>query len=194
MISSAVRGWPGQLIAGLWLLWLIYWVIAAFRTKPTRQRESSWVRLAIFVWALFLVVVIRMARQAHGGLMAAVIPGGWPRYWTGVALVAAGLGFAAWARVVLAGNWSGWVVVKEGHELIEQGPYRYLRHPIYSGLILAILGSLLAIGRVRGFMVLLVLPLVWIKLRAEERLMQREFGERYTAYRASTWALIPFVF
>jgi protein-S-isoprenylcysteine O-methyltransferase Ste14 len=188
-----MRGWPGQLIGGLWLFWAVYWLIAAFRTKPTRRRESNWLR-PVILGIVLLAVVLRGTRRAHGWLTTAVIPGAWVRYWAGVALVVAGLGFASWARVVLGGNWSSWVVVKEGHELIEQGPYRHIRHPIYSGLLLAFLGSVLAMGRVRGLLALvLILPVVWLKLRAEERVMQREFGDRYIDYRASTWALIPFL-
>jgi protein-S-isoprenylcysteine O-methyltransferase Ste14 len=188
-----MRGWPVQLIGGLWLLWALYWIIAAFGTKPTREREVSWLRRVPLLALLFGALLVG-ARRAHGWLSMAVIPGGWFRYWAAVVLVVAGLGFAIWARVALAGNWSGFVTVKEGHELIQHGPYRHLRHPIYSGLLLAILGSALAGGQVRVFVVFVIALIgFFVKSRAEERLMEREFGERYTAYRASTWALIPFV-
>lgn len=193
LAGGGVRGWPGQLIGGLWLLWALYWLIAAFRTKPTRQREFKWLR-PVILGLVLLAVILRTTRRRHGWLALAVIPGGWLRYWAGIALLVAGLGFATWARVLLAGNWSSWVAVKEGHELIERGPYRYIRHPIYCGLLLAFLGSLLATGLARGLLgFVLILPVVWLKLRAEERLMQREFGVRYTEYRDSTWALIPFL-
>jgi protein-S-isoprenylcysteine O-methyltransferase Ste14 len=187
-----VKGWPAQLIGGLWLLWALYWLIAAFRTKPTRERDTTWLRRVPFLALLFMALLV-VTRRA-GGRFTLVIPGDGPRYWAAVVLVVAGLGFAIWARVVLAGNWSGWVAVKEAHELIQHGPYRHIRHPIYTGLLLAILGSALATGQVRSLAVFAIaLVGFWVKSRAEERVMQREFGERYTAYRASTWALVPFV-
>jgi len=117
------------------------------------------------------------------------------RYWIGVVLLAAGLAFAVWARAVLGGNWSGTVTIKEGHELIDRGPYRHIRHPIYSGLLLALLGTWLAGGRVYGLLAFaLALSALSGKLRVEERFMAQEFGERYAAYRRSTWALVPWIY
>ena len=111
-----------------------------------------------------------------------------------MALVVAGLSFSVWARRTLGGNWSGTVTVKVDHELVQTGPYRRIRHPIYTGLLLAVFGSGLAAGRVYGIaaFALIAIALVW-KLRLEERWMLAEFGERYERYRRSSWALIPFV-
>ena len=77
---------------------------------------------------------------------------------------------------------------------MRHGPYRRIRHPIYSGILLAILGTALAAGQVHGLIALaLALVALWLKSRVEERWMQQEFGAQYAAYRASSWALIPFV-
>jgi protein-S-isoprenylcysteine O-methyltransferase Ste14 len=188
-----MRNWPAHLIGGLWLLWLLVWIIAALRTKPTREREPAWTRI-FFLILVLLVAVLLAGRRWHTALNIRLIGGGWIRYWIAVAIVAAGLGFSIWARVVLAGNWSGWVTVKEGHELIQSGPYRHIRHPIYTGVLVAILGSGLAAGQIRGLAAFVIAFIgLWLKLRTEERVMQREFGERYTAYRAKSWALIPFI-
>jgi protein-S-isoprenylcysteine O-methyltransferase Ste14 len=190
---APVRGWPAQLIGGLWLVWAIFWLIAALRTKPTREREPTFLRV-VFVLVLFSVAVLLAGRHWHGVLRLHLIGGGWVRYWIAVALVVVGLAFSIWARAVLAGNWSGWVTVKEGHELIQSGPYARIRHPIYTGVLLALLGSGLAAGELRGFVAFVIAFFgLFLKLRTEERVMQREFGERYTAYRARSWALIPFV-
>jgi len=111
-----------------------------------------------------------------------------------VLLVAAGLGFSVWARVHLGRNWSAEVVVKQDHALIRSGPYRHLRHPIYSGMLLAFLGMALAFGEWRG---LLALALVFAsfarKSRMEERFMRETFPE-YAEYQRETRALIPFVY
>ncbi|HTW36994.1 MAG TPA: isoprenylcysteine carboxylmethyltransferase family protein [Steroidobacteraceae bacterium] len=189
-----MRVWPAQLIGGLWLLWLIYWVIAALRTKPTREHEPAWARM-LFLLVMLIVAVLLAAHRWPGVLRVRLIGGGWLRYWIAVSLIVAGLAFSIWARVVLAGNWSGWVTVKEGHELMQSGPYARIRHPIYTGILLALFGTGLAAAQVRGLVAFVIACCaLLLKSRVEERVMQREFGERYSAYRARTWALIPFVF
>ena len=112
----------------------------------------------------------------------------------GAALTFAGLAFSIWARFVIAENWSSYVEVKRDHELIVEGPYRWVRHPIYTGLLLAFIGSALAVGEWRGVLaVVIVAAAFWRKLRLEEALMRRQFGEAYARYAARVPALIPFV-
>jgi protein-S-isoprenylcysteine O-methyltransferase Ste14 len=102
---------------------------------------------------------------------------------------------ALWARRTLAGNWSRAVTFKQDHELIQAGPYRFARHPIYTGMILMALGGAVAGGRLHcwlGF--LLICAGFWIKLSQEESLLLRHFQADYPAYRARVKALVPFVF
>jgi protein-S-isoprenylcysteine O-methyltransferase Ste14 len=114
--------------------------------------------------------------------------------WSGAALVAAGLAFAVWARIHLGANWSGIVTVKRGHELVTSGPYALVRHPIYTGLVLAFAGSAIALGEARGVLaVALVVASLWRKLRLEERWMAEQFGAEYERYRDRVRALVPFV-
>ncbi|MBW8773277.1 MAG: isoprenylcysteine carboxylmethyltransferase family protein, partial [Gemmatimonadetes bacterium] len=88
----------------------------------------------------------------------------------------------------------GTVTVKEGHELVQTGPYRWVRHPIYTGILLMILGTGLAGGKVHALLAFpIALIALWLKSRLEERWMVAEFGERYEAYRKSSSAIIPFV-
>jgi protein-S-isoprenylcysteine O-methyltransferase Ste14 len=95
---------------------------------------------------------------------------------------------------VLGRNWSGIVTLKENHELITQGPYNLVRHPIYTGLLVAFLGSALARGQWRGLIaVAIVFWALWRKLRLEERWMREQFGEQYVAYSKRVSALIPYV-
>ena len=99
-----------------------------------------------------------------------------------------------WARVHLGRNWSGIVTVKEGHELITGGPYAIVRHPIYTGLLLAFIGSALARGEWRGVLaVAVVLAALWRKLGLEERWMREQFGSAYQAYSQRVAALVPFL-
>ena len=115
-------------------------------------------------------------------------------FWSGFAIVVLGLAFTVWARIVLGRNWSGIVTVKQDHELVTKGPYRWVRHPIYTGLLFAFAGSAIARGEWRGVLaVVIVLAGFWRKLKLEERWMIETFGDAYLRYREKVRALIPFV-
>src|SRR6185436_17634885 len=101
---------------------------------------------------------------------------------------------AIWARTVLGGNWSSSVTFKENHELIERGPYRLVRHPIYTGILTMTLGTAIVAGRVAAWLGLVFFfVLLWLKSRKEEELLTKHFPEAYPAYKARTKALIPFL-
>ena len=189
-----MRDWPRHLIALLWLGWALYWWIAAQGVKPVRARESLGSRLS-FVLPMLAVAVLLLVHRGPPWLLVPLVPGGWVRYGIAVVVIVAGLGFSAWARTTLGGNWSGTVTVKEGHELIQSGPYRRIRHPIYTGILIALFGTGLAGGRVYGLLAfLLALVTIGRKARLEERWMEQEFGERYTEYRQRSWALLPWIY
>jgi protein-S-isoprenylcysteine O-methyltransferase Ste14 len=107
-------------------------------------------------------------------------------------LTAAGVAIAFWARWHLGANWSGVVTLKEGHELIRTGPYRAVRHPIYTGILLALFGTAVAAGEVRG---LLAVAIAWVsfywKARREEAFLTQEFGEKFGAYAKQTGMFLP---
>jgi len=110
-------------------------------------------------------------------------------------LVIAGMLFAYWARVHLGRNWSGEVIVKVGHTLITSGPYRWVRHPIYGGMTLALVGTALAIGAPYGFIALaLILFGFLVRVRLEEALMRDTFPGEYDRYSRHTARLIPGVY
>ena len=112
----------------------------------------------------------------------------------GAALTLAGVAFAIWARMTIAGNWSSDVTLKRDHELVVAGPYRWVRHPIYTGILLASLGTALAVGEWRGLIaVIFAGAAYWRKLGIEEAVMRRQFGEAYARYAGRVRALIPFV-
>ena len=110
-------------------------------------------------------------------------------------MVLFGIAFSIWARLQLGGNWSGAVTIKEGHTLVCRGPYTIVRHPIYSGLLLALLGVALIVGEVRCLLGVGVLFLsFWLKSRMEERFMLEQFDGDYRHYQQKVKALIPYVF
>ncbi|HEX3873472.1 MAG TPA: isoprenylcysteine carboxylmethyltransferase family protein [Solirubrobacteraceae bacterium] len=179
-------------IACCWIAWLAYWVVMAFKAKRTVERGSF---LAYRVVGLGVFVVI----AAAGHLLHVSAQ---DRLWTyttavGVAAgasVAAGAAFAVWARVALGRNWSAEVTFKEDHELVQSGPYAFVRHPIYTGLLLMALGTATNYGRAIGFALLVtVCAAVWWKAHLEERIMDAHFPAAYADYRTRVRSIIPFV-
>ena len=186
----------GYGIQWTWVAFGILWLIAALTSKRSIRVQSSGSRL--FQSCLLILGIMLMSNFrnwiTNGWLTIRLMPVTLPVFAGGAALTLAGLLFCVWARVVLGTNWSGTVAVKVGHELVNRGPYRWVRHPIYTGALIALLGSGLAAGQVRGLLAFLIALLaLWFKSQAEERWMLGEFGERYVAYRRTTWALLPFI-
>jgi len=190
---------PGQgaiwFIDAAWAAWLILWIAMAPWVKPTATRESV-ARRAAHILPLLLaasVVFFCPAGQGWWTCRNLLHPAAWMAP-TGAAMVAVGLGFAVWARFVLAENWSGIVTLKQDHTLICNGPYAIVRHPIYTGLLGALLGTAIAIDQWRGVLALGIVAASFIaKSRTEEAFMMRAFGEAYAQYRVRVAGLIPFI-
>lgn len=179
----------------LLLAWAVYWLLSASKVKAT-AREESIASSAAHLVPMFVAILLLFAPSSlpWGFLGERMLPGGPATHWIGAAVVAAGLAFTVWARVHLGKNWSGTVTVKSDHELIRSGPYRFVRHPIYSGALLAVAGTAIARGEWRGLLAVLILfATLWWKLQLEERWMGEAFGEDYAKYRSEVSALIPFV-
>ena len=181
-------------IRACWLIFMAVWLLAAISTKRSVYRESRAQRLRysiLLIAGYFLL--IRDHRLAYP-LSARVIPRMEIIAWAGVVLCLAGLSFCIWARAILGRNWSGAVTLKEEHELIERGPYRLVRHPIYSGLLAMFLATAIVLGHVGGIIgLVLVFISFWIKLSDEERVMLKQFPDQYAAYQHRVKRIIPFV-
>jgi protein-S-isoprenylcysteine O-methyltransferase Ste14 len=178
----------------LWLAWLLYWGISARNVKKTRWREPLASQLLHRVPLIVAAILLAVPAWLPRPLTKRFLPEGLLFLALGAALLAVGLGFSVWARRHLGRNWSAQVVVKEDHALIRSGPYRLVRHPIYAGILLAFLGSVVTIGEWRGLLAFLFALLSFtMRSRAEELRMGQIFPE-YQEYRRETAALIPFVY
>lgn len=178
-------------IDALWLAWLIYWLIASMRAKPTRRSESVASRL-LHLTPLCLGIALLMMPRPGGWLGERLLPRTPVWFFVGFVLIALGMGFSILARVWLGGNWSGTVTLKQDHELIRGGPYRVARHPIYTGILLAILGSAVALGEWRGVVALVLITASFLrKITVEERFLTEQFGAAYTRFQAEVPALLP---
>lgn len=181
-------------IPAMWLAWIGYWAFAARAVKQTERIEDARSRLShrlpLLAGALIMTIPNLLGPQVEAAFVASTPA------WLGlaIALVALGLGFSVAARVWLGRNWSSMVTVKQEHELIRSGPYALVRHPIYSGLLLALAGSALMLGNWRALVGLaLIVGALLRKLKIEERFMAEQFGEAYARYRAQVAMLVPFI-
>lgn len=184
---------PLQWINVCWLIFGLYWLVSALNRKATKKRETYVQRLAYTV-PLFFAFWFLFRPEAHDYALLGTrfVPRGIAWEWVGVALTAAGISIAIWARRHLGANWSGIVTLKEGHELIRTGPYRAIRHPIYTGILIGLCGTMITIGEVRG---LVGLAVAWfsfyIKARREESFLSQEFGPAFIEHQRNTGMFLP---
>jgi len=181
-----------QIISGLWLALILYWLFLAFGNKKNRFKQSRSSRIVYLVITVGVVYAITHVRQ----LRITLLPTTPATQITGILLCATGIAIAVWARHILGTNWSGIVTLKQDHTLIRNGPYRYVRHPIYSGIIVAAAGSFLAVlPTLQGVISLIFIFLgLRLKSRLEERVLTREFPDEYPRYCREVKALVPFVY
>jgi protein-S-isoprenylcysteine O-methyltransferase Ste14 len=177
-----------------WGITGVVWLAAALATKRSVRKQSGSSRIVHVAMMVLGFGLVFSDPLAVGPLAWRLLPAWPPIAWTGLALTVSGCAFAIWARLLLGRNWSGTVTVKEDHQLMRTGPYAIVRHPIYSGGLLALLGAALVLDELRGFAGLAVTFVGWsMKLRLEEAFMIEQFGDEYARYQREVGALIPFV-
>ena len=182
-----------QIITWSWVLFIVYWSINAFRVKAVAEHQS-WAESLSYRLPATVGAGLLWVQASPRPLQTVITPHNYAVRLTGAVLCVAGLGTAIWARRTLAGNWSSNVTFKQGHELVKTGPYRFARHPIYTGLLLMVLGTALAGARLHSWLGAgLLFISFWIKLKAEEVVMLRHFPDQYPAYRNEVKAIVPFI-
>ena len=179
------------LIVVCWVLLIVYWNISARSVKSAADPQSRASRLARMpIWLGF---VLLLAGWAHPFGIPAIRRTALSDS-VGVTICALGLLLAIWSRKALGTEWSQDVELKRGHKLVQGGPYRFMRHPIYTGHLLMGLGTAIASGSLVAFAGLASFAVgFWIKLNQEESLLLRSFPDEYPAYRTRVKALIPYL-
>jgi protein-S-isoprenylcysteine O-methyltransferase Ste14 len=178
------------LVVIFWIIFALYWLFSAIGVKKNIRNEE-WRRNAGIRILLAVIVVILF--QVGSSWQFSEYRFGEGVQLIGVVLCAAGVAFAIWARRCLGKNWSGTPAMKEGHELVTSGPYRFVRHPIYTGMLTAILGSAL-VGGVIWFAVFIIFCAnFFYRVPIEERYMSQLFPNQYPEYKKRTKAVVPFV-
>jgi protein-S-isoprenylcysteine O-methyltransferase Ste14 len=185
---------PGYalIVTGCWLIFLGYWLVSAFKVKATAERKSFASSLAYRI--PFIIGAIMIGTFGwHYPMTLSLTPDTEATRWAGAFVCVAGLGVTIWARATLGSNWSSNVQFKEGHQLVKTGPYRFARHPIYTGILIMCTAQGIQFGRLHFWLGWLIVFIgLWIKLKQEEAVMLRHFPE-YADYRKQVKAIVPFV-
>jgi protein-S-isoprenylcysteine O-methyltransferase len=179
----------------LYLLTAAVWLGSLPFVKRNVQEQpisSALQQTIVFATGLYLLFG---SPSTPGWFNQSVFPVTFPIALAGLGLAVCGVGLSIWARLILGENWSNFPSLKQNHALIMTGPYRLVRHPIYTGLLIALLGSAVQYGLVRSFLAVLTCAVgLYLKVSVEEEFMVQRFGEAYLRYRRNVNALVPFLF
>lgn len=183
---------PFGIIESAWLVFALYWLSASFARKPTEKREPPLRRIVHIAFMVAGFILLYSDAVPPQMLRERI----WPDYlWIaqlGAALTVLGIAFAIWARNHIGRNWSGQVTIKRDHQLIRTGPYAHIRHPIYSGLLLAVLGTGIAAGEYRALVAGLMIAAGFVyKAKSEEKLLAEHFGPAFDDHKRHTGFFLP---
>lgn len=182
------------LLVLLWGGFLACWWIPALRNRASLKRVPSrfgFLTTPVVPAGILLVAIGVLAPDLYS---VRVLPDLLPVVIVGLLVAVLGMGFALWARLHLGKNWSSRPAIRENHTITRTGPYAIVRHPIYTGILTAILGTAIATGSLLACVCLLVIGVLFlVKIRMEEQFLLEEFGEEYERYRMDVKALVPYV-
>ncbi|MFI4980033.1 MAG: methyltransferase family protein [Nevskiales bacterium] len=184
---------PGIAIFSLWVLWGSSWMAAAWWSNTTEKRPGLGAEVGYRIVQMLGIVLFLIPAHGYEGVLR-LWHIGWTGAWICVVLAALGFAFCWWARIHLGRLWSGMVTRKADHKVIDTGPYALVRHPIYTGILLAVFATMAAKGTVLGIAgTLLIVIGIWMKARLEERWLSQELGAgAYEEYRRRVPMLLPF--
>ena len=185
------------LIIICWAILAVYWITSSFFVKRSIIKRNWWGGVIPLAIIIIVVIFIRIRGTQHNvvsfltlqffnvSLASEII---------GAAITLMGLVVAVWARTIIGRNWSGYVSLKENHELVTSGPYSVIRHPIYTGFLLMIIGTAIYYASVLALIYFVIDASIFLwRAKREEALMIKTFGKKYQDYMKRTKALIPFV-
>jgi protein-S-isoprenylcysteine O-methyltransferase Ste14 len=175
-----------------WYAFAVAWFVVGLRSRPDKVTEPVAARVLLLVYTATAFSLLFSHWLPFPFLYRRLLPLNQQVTLIGIIVTYFGAALAIWARVTLGNNWSAHVNLKFGHQLVRSGAYAKVRHPIYSGVLLAVIGTALVVGEWRGLVAGLLFAVTHgLKARREEQFMMAEFGDRYAAYRRQTGFLVP---
>ncbi|MBL8077310.1 MAG: isoprenylcysteine carboxylmethyltransferase family protein [Anaerolineales bacterium] len=184
-----------EIICICWAVFWSYWTIRELRWHRSKRKVA--LTFTVFNSGLLYLgfIMVLLGRSVPSWLGLLLLPQAIPIQILGTVFAIAGVGFAIWSRQSLSSNWSRNVAILENQQFIHSGPYTIVRHPIYTGILLALLGSTLVsstLGNLLGFIFAMIS--LWQKARTEEKLLITEFGQQYADYQRDVRFLIPLIY
>lgn len=176
----------------IWSSFSVYWLFSSAKVKTDIKVHGNILLYVKIRYVAAVVALLQLIEQSDIWLMQSSETNIFLEI-LGALLVAAGISFSIWARHNLGANWSSRPAIKSGHQLIMSGPYRLVRHPIYGGLLVALLGSVLIGIHLWIFLLIYFAPLYVSKILNEDRLMLKQFPREYPPYKQHTKAIIPYI-
>jgi protein-S-isoprenylcysteine O-methyltransferase Ste14 len=181
-----------------WFVFFIYWAVSVIydvikgKAKRAERHQSFILTLFQNLFLYLAFIFIYISSTAPYPLDIWLLPKSPIVLVVGLALAFAGVAFAIWARRQLGGNWSATIELKEHHTLVTTGPYGIVRHPIYSGITLLVIGSAVFAGNISGLIAIVcVIIFSLMRISAENKLMIKTFGKKYNEYSKKVKAYIP---
>ena len=184
---------PFPVIVGLWLAFVVCWIALAAWSNKTEKRAGLGSELPYRIVLIIGGLVFLVPAHGYYGPMRRWLVTR-EEAWICIGLIALGFAFSGWARVYLGPLWSGTVTKKTDHRIVDTGPYGIVRHPIYTGILLAVYATAAAKGTILGLDGAILITIgIWMKARLEERWLRAELGtDAYGAYCRKVSMLIPF--
>jgi len=182
-----------HLIDGSWLLFAAFWFVAALGSKKSSRTEAFGERLVHIMFMIVGFVLLYDSAPAYvDWLNRSFVPDKLWVAWLGAMATFMGVLFAIWARTTIGKEWSAEIQIKVGHQLIRSGPYAHIRHPIYTGILLAVAGTALAIGEYRGLVAFAIMSIGFArKAKKEESFLAAQFGPAFEEHRRQTGFFLP---
>jgi protein-S-isoprenylcysteine O-methyltransferase Ste14 len=184
------------IIAICWIIFLIYWLVSAFFAKKSVTKYNwKFVILSRVAIIFIIIIFLRFNKLVTVSFFGFLFGSQFSFPILAPVLTVIGLFGAVWARTVLGRNWSGYATYKENQELITTGPYKFVRHPIYSSMLLMLIGTILYYGYLFLLVIFAIVAVTFIwRTKKEEKIMTKLFGKKYQNYMKRTKRLIPFVY
>lgn len=185
-----------KLVYSIWGVFFAYWFLSSLFNKSKTERQETIAYRVLYLILLGLAVsLIVFDPVIYGPLLGRFLPEGMLLRVIGIAILVFGLGFAIWARIHLGRYWSARISLVQNHQLIQTGPYRLVRNPIYFGALVAVVGTAIVVGEIRAIIAFpLTLAAFLLKISQEEKWLRERFGLQFIEYQRKVKSLIPFVF
>jgi protein-S-isoprenylcysteine O-methyltransferase Ste14 len=186
---------PAQLLNSVGWIWAafgVYWIAAALKSRSEKTRESRFYRIFRLCLLVIIFALLFEMRFRLGPLDRRFLPAHTPVGYLGFVVALAGMALAIWARIHLGQFWSDKVVLKVDHQLVRSGPYAHMRHPIYSGVLLGVAGTVLVLGEWRGVLAFVILLANYaVKARREDQVLEAAFEDAFQEHRTRAGFLLP---